>query len=89
MVKLTRPHVADVTEVSGTGYEFPSSGGGGGGGRRSRRLRDLCEHLKAFAGPEVRDVVEVHRRRDQLLAIRARSARGSFASCKDMALIVH
>ena len=84
-VHLTRSHVADVTQVGGSGNEFPSSAGGGGAdrgrGRRRRRLWDLREHLKAFAGAEVGDVVEVHRGGYQLLAIGARTSIWTFVSC--------
>ena len=78
--------MADVTEVGWSGDEFPSSGcsvdaSHGGVGRR-RRLRDLREHLQAFAGAEVSDVVEVHRRGYQLLAIGAGPTRGGLVACR-------
>ena len=77
--------MADVTQVGGSGNEFSSSAGGRGAdrgrGRRRRRLWDLREHLKAFAGAEVGDVVEVHRGGYQLLAIGARTSIWTFVSC--------
>ena len=74
--------MADVTEICWSGNEFSTSARRRGYGGRRRRLWDLREHLKAFSGSEVSDVVEVHRGGYQLLAIGAGPTRGGLVACR-------